>query len=354
MTTMTARLQRRNAAINWHQFAWITAIVSLGMLAQLWLQLGVTAYLALFPVMAVTAINDFSVAGVLKGLLPVWLLALLALLVSELFAAHPAVIWCISVLLFDRIRCWANTPAKIGAAMIPLLNWFLVVVFAQHSSIAMTDWLRDMAVSLVVTVMVVQLVRVLLPGSEPKVQRAAQPKPQPQAQTQPQIRPAVPAMTLTHRHRLVFVSLLGAGLAFMMMVDIVAATFCMMPVIAAAAQTQQTNYQAVIRGCLQAHVGGCAVALLFVAALMGQHHHLLVYGVALTALVALVAYWICTSQGPIRAMHNQAMLGIMLPLQLYLGSTDLGLQDTFQRGGMMLFVLILLLACQGVIFGKQN
>lgn len=78
--------------INWSEVAWISAIVSLGMLAQLWLQLGVAAYLALYPVMAATKINDYSVRGMLKAFLPILGVACVALLVDQLFASHPTVV----------------------------------------------------------------------------------------------------------------------------------------------------------------------------------------------------------------------------------------------------------------------
>ncbi|WP_051201927.1 DUF2955 domain-containing protein [Ferrimonas senticii] len=322
--------------VNWQEVAWISAIVSLGMLAQWLLQLRISAHLALFPVMAATLVRDYSPLGLVKQFLPTIATAAGALLLCDIFAAHPAVIWSISLFVFDRVRCWADTPAKQSRAMAPLLNWFLVVVFFQHSSVPMTEWLRCMVTALLVTIVVVQLVRVFLPVPQ---------RPLP---------PAVAPMAATYQQRLVFVLLLGSGLAFLMMVDLAAATFCMMPVITAAGQVQRQGYQAVLRSTLQGHVGGCALAMIFITLLLGQYSHFMVYGTALVALVTLMAYWICASSGAVRVLHNQGLLGTMLPLQLYLSSSDWGLQDTFHRGGYLLVVLLLLFAVQGAIYGSKG
>ncbi|MGF1736991.1 DUF2955 domain-containing protein [Photobacterium satsumensis] len=321
--------------INRSEVAWITAIVSLGMLAQLWLQLGVTAYLALYPVMAATKLSDYTVRGMLKAFLPILAVACVALFIDQIFSSHPAVVWCISLCFFDLARRWADTPAKLGKIYIPLLNWFLVIVFAQHSPIAMTDWVRDMGVSMLTTIVIVKFVMLFL--TPPKANVSA---------------PMV-STPVTYQTRVIYVVMLGIGLAFLMMVNLIAATFCMMPIIVAAAQSQRVNYEMVIRNCLQAHVGGCALAMVFISLLAGQHSYNLVYIVGLTSLVAMIAVWISGSRGGVRAMHSEAMLGTMLPLQLYVSASDLGLQDTYFRAKSMLFVLALLVVCQGIIYGKS-
>ncbi|PHX06178.1 DUF2955 domain-containing protein [Vibrio splendidus] len=322
--------------INWSEVAWISAIVSLGMLAQLWLQLGVAAYLALYPVMAATKINDYSVRGMLKAFLPILGVACVALLVDQLFASHPAVVWVISLWVFDLARRWADTPAKLGKIYIPLLNWFLVIVFAQHGPMPMTDWVRDIAVSMVTTMVVVRFVMLFL-----KPPKAMPPLP-------------MQSVPVTYQQRVIYVVMLGVGLAFLMMVDLIAATFCMMPVIIAAAQSERMNYQMVVKNCLQAHVGGCALALVFVTLLAGQHSYNWVYIIGLTSLVTMIAIWISGSRGGVRGMHTEAMLGTMLPLQLYVSATDLGLQDTYFRAELMSIVLALLVVCQGIIYGKST
>ncbi|PMH42165.1 hypothetical protein BCU68_14700 [Vibrio sp. 10N.286.49.B3] len=324
------------ADINWSEVSWMVSIVSLGMLAQLWLQLDVAAYLALYPVMAATKLNNYSIAGMLKAFLPILLVACVALLVDQIFGSHPAVVWCISLWVFDWARRWADTPAKQGMIYIPLLNWFLVIVFAQHTPMPMTDWIRDMAVSMLTTLVVVRFVMLFI--SPPKVQAP----------------PPMPAKKVSYQQRVIYVAILGAGLSFLMMVNLVAATFCMMPVIIAAAQSERAHYQMVVKNCLQAHVGGCALAMIFVSLMAGQHAHNLVYMLGLTLLVLMIAIWINGSKGVARALHTEAMLGTMLPLQLYVSATDLGLQDTYFRGEMMLIVLALLAVLQGIIYGKSH
>jgi hypothetical protein len=322
--------------INWSEVIWMVSIVSLGMLAQLWLQLGVAAYLALYPVLAATKLNNYSIVGMLNAFLPILLMGCAALFVDQLFGSHPAVVWCISLWVFDWVRRWADTPSKLGQIYIPLLNWFLVIVFAQHSPMPMTDWVRDMAVSMITTLIIVRFVMLFI--SPPKAQTP----------------PPMAARKVTHQQRLIYVGMLGSGLAFLMTVDLIAATFCMMPVIIAAAQSERAIYQMIVKNCLQAHVGGCALAMIFVALMAGQHAHNLVYIIGITLLVSAIAIWISGSRGGVRALHTEAMLGTMLPLQLYVSATDLGLQDTYFRGELMLIVLALLVACQGIIYGKSN
>ena len=322
--------------INWQEVIWMVSIVSLGMLSQLWLQLDIAAYLALYPVMAATKLSNYSIIGMLKAFLPVLFIACLALLITQLFAAHPMVIWCISLWVFDWARRWADTPAKLGAIYIPLLNWFLVTVFAQHSAMPMTDWIADMTISVVATMVVVRLVMLFIsPPNKPAA-------------------PVFKAQKVTYQQRVIYVMMLGIGLAFLMMVDLVSATFCMMPVIIAAAQSERAVYQMIIKNCLKAHVGGCAIAMLFIAIMAGQHAHNLIYIIGLIALVLFIAVCISGSRASARALHTDAMLGTMLPLQLYVSATDLGLQDTYFRGELMLCVLALLFVCQGIIYGKST
>lgn len=332
----TMRNKSNCSKVNWSEVKWITAVVSLGMLLQLWLQLGISAYLALYPVMAATKLNQYSLLGMLKAFMPVLLIAVVALLVNQLFASHPAIIWCISLWVFDRARRWATTPTKLGQIFIPLLNWFLVIVFAQQSMIPMTEWISDMTISLVATMLVVRFVMLFV-----KPPKAA-------------ITPAIKNEPVSYKQRFVYVVMLGLGLAFLMIVDLVAATFCMMPVIVAAAQSERSIYNMVVKNCLQAHVGGCALAMIFIAFMVGQHSHNLIYIIGLTLLVLFIAVCISGSRGPIRALHSDAMLGTMLPLQLYLSTTTLGLHDTFFRAEVMSLVLALLFVCQGIIYGKST
>ncbi|CAM2780617.1 DUF2955 domain-containing protein [Vibrio rarus] len=322
--------------INWPEVIWISSIVSLGMLAQIGLQLGIAAYLALFPVMAATKLNDYSLSGMLKAFYPIVLVACAALLVNQLFSAHPAVVWCISLWVFDRARRWADSPSKLGFILIPLLNWFLVTIFAQQSHFVMIDWVRDMTVSMLTTMVVVRFVCLFL----------SPPKSMPP--------PKMPNSPVTYRQRLIFVTMLGIGLGFLMLVNLVSATFCMMPVIVAAAQSREEHYQMVIRNCLFAHVGGCALVMIFISLLAGQHIHNLIYILCLGGLITLIAVWISGSRGGTRGLHSEAMLGTMLPLQLYVSATDLGLQNIYFRGELMFTVLVILVICQGVIYGSSN
>lgn len=320
--------------VQWTSIARITLIVTLTMLSQHLLQFTTSVYLALFPVVAVTRAPSLSTEGLMKAFLPVLAFAIGARFTHELFSAHPFVIWCISLLVFDQVRRRANSPAKVGQMVMPVLTWILIIVFSQQSPIDMTGWVRDMVASILVTLLVVRLVCWFLPA--PDVSR-----PQP------------PTVEVSFSQRMFFVVSLGVGLAFLMMVDLVSAAFCMVPVIIAVSQAQRPAYQGVLSSTFKAHVGGCSIALLFQFLLMGHQGSLMVFGILLLTLVGAIAYGMVCCEGAAQATHYDGLLGIMLPIQLYMTSTDLGVQDTATRAWYMAVVLAFLFIWQGVIYGRQ-
>ncbi|TKB56245.1 DUF2955 domain-containing protein [Ferrimonas aestuarii] len=321
--------------VQWTSIARITLIVTLTMLSQHLLQFTTSVYLALFPVVAVTRAPSLSTEGLMKAFLPVLAFAVGARFTHELFSAHPFVIWCISLWVFDLVRRRANSPAKVGQMVMPVLTWILIIVFSQQSPIDMTGWVRDMVASILVTLLVVRLVCWFLPA--PDVSR-----PQP------------PTVDVTFGQRMFFVASLGIGLAFLMMVNLLSAAFCMVPVIIAVSQAQRPAYQGVLINTFKAHVGGCSIALMFQFLLMGHQGSMMVFGVMLLMLVGVVAYSMICSDLADQATHYSGLLGIMLPIQLYMTSTDLGVQDTAMRAWYMTVVLGLLFVWQGVIYGRQK
>ncbi|SDJ37433.1 Protein of unknown function [Ferrimonas sediminum] len=325
-----------NQTTDWNEVGRIAGTVTLCMLAGRYLHLGSPVYLALFPILSVTKARDYRWSGLIKMFLPVVVSATLALLTVELFSDHPFIVWSLSLLGFDQLRRRATTPAKLGGMILPTFNWILIVVFAQQPSFVMADRIREIALSLVITIVVMKAMNGLFPRTSQCV--AAGPPPQP----------------VGHRDRFWYLLLLGGGLAFLMIVDMISATFCMVPVIIAAAQTRKPGYLAVIRARFIAQVGGCALAMVFQLLLLGHQHLLPLYSLSIFVLVLTLAWLIGRSQGAEKELHGDALLGIALPIQLYMGTADIGLQSTFLRGWQLSVTLFLLLALSGLIYGRTH
>lgn len=292
----------------------ISLVVCLCMLAGKLLHLDSPVYLALYPVIVMTKGRDYRWLGLLKTFAPTFISVCLALATFEVFSDHPFIVWTISIVLFDLARRRADTPAKVGMLFMPTINWVLVVVFAQHTQADMPQRLHEVLLAMVITACVLKAVLWLLPMNSTG-------KP-------PQFTP----VPVTYEQRLVSVGLIGAGLAFLMIVDLVSAAFCIVPVIAVATQTSRQKFMEVIRVRFVTQVGGCALAACFMVLMAGHQSVISLYAMCLFALVYWIAFNMTRETGTLRDLHGDALLATMLPLQLYMTSTNTGLSDTFLRG----------------------
>ncbi|MBW3163972.1 DUF2955 domain-containing protein [Ferrimonas balearica] len=323
-----------NTATDWNEVGRITGTVSLCMLLGHLLNLGSPVYLALFPILSVTKARDYSWRGLARMFRPVLIWATAAVITVELFANHPYVVWAISLMVFDQLHARATTPMARNALVLPVFNWIMMVVFAQTLPATMPDRLHDIVLSLLITMVVMKTFAWWFP-----------PSPAPASAPPQHKRPDYAA-------RLRFVTLLGGGLAFLMIVDMISATFCMVPVILAATQTERGAFMAVLRDRLLAQVGGCALAMVFMLLLAGQQSLLPLFALGQTLLVFVFARQISRSSGEDKALHGDALLGIALPIQLYMGVNDFGLSSALQRGWQLSVTLFVLAALAGLIFGK--
>lgn len=321
---------------DWNEVGRITGTVSLCMLLGHLLNLGSPVYLALFPILSVTKARDYSWRGLARMFRPVLLSAAAAVLTVELFANHPYVVWAISLVLFDQLHVRATTPMARNALVLPVFNWIMMVVFAQGMPATMPDRLHDIVISLFITMVVMKTFAWWFPPTSAP------------ASAPPQKRPP------DYAARLRFIALMGGGLAFLMIVDMVSATFCMVPVILAATQTKRGAFMGVLRDRLLAQVGGCALAMVFMLLLAGQQSWIPLFALFQTALVFLFALQISRSSGEDKALHGDALLGIALPIQLYIGVNDFGLSNALQRGWQLSVTLFVLAALAGLIFGTRK
>ncbi|MGF1726101.1 DUF2955 domain-containing protein [Photobacterium nomapromontoriensis] len=305
----------------------VTLTVTLCMLIGKFFDFSSPVYFALYPTIIMTKGKDYSWYGLAKTLLPTLMAASCAVVVSEIFADHPFIIWTISLIFFDQLRRRATTPAKQGAMLMPTFNWILIIVFSQHTTMNMPERIHEIFLAMLITAIMAKIMVALFP-----IARKGPP-------------PVFTPHPVSYQNRLVSLSLIGSGLAFLMMVDMISATFCMVPVVAAAIQQNRDSFALVVKRRLLTQVGGCAIAVIFTLLMAGHQHVIGFYALGLGGLIYLLAYSMANAEGTEKDIHADALLATLLPIQLYMSSTDLGLENTFLRAWELTVTLIILLIC---------
>ncbi|MDA0149838.1 DUF2955 domain-containing protein [Vibrio sp. LaRot3] len=300
----------------------ITACMMLGKL----LALDSAVYLALYPTIIMTKSKDYSWRGLTRTFVPTLLAASSALVVSETFSDHPFIIWTISLFFLDFMRRQATSPAKMGAMLMPTFNWILIVVFAQHSSTNMAMRIHEILTSMAITILVCKLAVYCFP-----IPSTGKPNP-----------PSDKAVSA--QQRLIFIGLVGVGVGFLMQVEMLSATFCLVPVIAAATQNQISTFKQVVERRFITQVGGCAIAAIFSLLLLGHQSVVGGYTLLLAGLIFVIATMMTKSDSQMRDLHADALLATMLPIQLYISHQNLGLERTFLRGWQLMVTLAILYA----------
>ncbi len=301
-----------------------TVIISLCMLTGKLLDFGAPVYLALYPTIAVTKGKDFSWKGLAKLFTPTLIAATSALIIVELFQDHPFVVWTISLFFFDWMRKRATTPAKRGGLIMPLFNWIMIIVFSQTTTLDMPGRIKEVFLSMLITCVVTKAAIYLFPMA--KTSQVSHSVPQP----------------VSFQNRLVSLTLIGTGLAFLMVVDLLPATFCMVPVIIAATQPERSKFLEVVKGRLITQVGGCSIAAMFSIVMAGHQYALSYYMFGLIVIIFSIAYLMAKAKGPEKDIHGDALLATVLPIQLYMGNADFGLESIFLRAWQLTITLFLL------------
>ncbi|ROV58943.1 DUF2955 domain-containing protein [Vibrio ponticus] len=309
------QVSQRNEALR------ITLAITVCMVLGKLLNLGSPVYLALYPTIIMTKAKDYSWLGLGKTLAPTLLAASCALVVSNTFSQHPFIIWTISLIFFDWMRRRATTPAKMGAMLMPTFNWILVIVFAQHTSADMTTRIHEIFIAMVITTLVCKAAVALFPV-------ASKGKP-----------PVFEETPVNAEQRLLSLALIGIGVGFLLQVEMLSATFCLVPVIAAATQSQADAFRQVVERRFITQVGGCALAFIFTLVLSGHQTNIGLYVILLGSLIFLLASMMAKADFKLRDLHGDALLATMLPIQLYIGANEMGLERTFLRGWQLAVTL---------------
>ncbi|MCL1058361.1 DUF2955 domain-containing protein [Shewanella gelidimarina] len=304
---MFKTLSQRNEAIR------ITLVITLCMLLGQMLDFESTVYLALYPTIAMTKVKDYSWLGLLKTFAPTFIAACIALIVAETFQSHPFIVWTISLLFIDYMRKKADTPAKLGAAIMPIFNWVLIVIFSQFSSQSMPDRIDEVGLSMLITIIIAKMMVALFPLEK-------QPSP-----------PTFNRTKVTYKQRLLTMAFIGTGIVVLMNIDLISATFCMVPVIAAAIQVDKKRYQQVVSRRFITQISGCAIAMVMSIAIAGHQTILSYYALILGVAIFAMAMAMVRSSNTDRDTHSDAMLATVLPIQLYLGTSGFGLESILLR-----------------------
>ncbi|CAH0529802.1 DUF2955 domain-containing protein [Vibrio hippocampi] len=292
----------------------ITMTITICMVAGKVMGFASPVYLALYPTIAMTKCRDYSWSGLVGMFYPVLLAASTALLVCNVFADHPFIIWTISLLFFDFMRRRAVTPQAVGRMLMPTFNWILVVIFSIHTTASMPNRIHEILLSMAITIVVAKLFVAMFPVTS-------------KGEKSPVFKPK----EVTYLNRLVSLGLIGGGVAFLMIVDLISATFCLVPVIAAATQFDRQSFIKTVNLRFVTQVGGCAVASVFIALMMGHQSVISFYTLILGSIIFLISKWMCAEKGSNRDVHADALLATMLPIQLYVGNVNLGMNSTFLR-----------------------
>ncbi|KII76406.1 DUF2955 domain-containing protein [Vibrio renipiscarius] len=305
-------IYQRNEALR------VTLAITVCMVLGKVLALGSPVYLALYPTIIMTKSKDYSWQGLARTFAPTLCAAAAALAVSETFHSHPFIIWTLSLFFFDWMRRRATNPAKMGAMLMPTFNWILIIVFDQHTNADMAMRIHEIFIAMVITAGVCKLAVTCFPTQDPQQKMPA--------------RVALPDIAVTAQQRALSLALIGTGVGFLMLVDMLSATFCMVPVIAASLQAERLGFQRVVERRFITQVGGCAIAAIFSLLLVGHQSVLGAYVLVLAGFVLLLASLMVKSDVSGRELHADALLATMLPIQLYMTSQDIGLERTFLRG----------------------
>ncbi len=314
----------------------ITLTITICMILGKVLNFNSPVYLALYPTILMTKSRDYSWKGIFATLTPAFVSAATAVVISELFHDHPFIIWTLSLFFFDQLRRRADTPPKLGKMLMPCFNWILIMVFAQSGKFDMPGIIRETVFAILITALVTKFVITLFPA--PKLGKLPQFKPQP----------------VTYGHRLVSLTLIGSGLGLLMIVDLLPATFCMVPVIAAATQFSREKFIEAVEKRFVTQVGGCAVAGMFILLMAGHQNTLGFYALALGSTVYLITRAMVLATGPDRDIHADALLATMLPIQLYMGNSTFGLDSTFLRAWQLFVTLCILFALHRLTLSRDK
>jgi len=301
-----------------------TLIIVLCLMLSKVLHLSVSVYIVLFAVVLANNIYSRHIPDLLNSLSPSVFAAIGAVIINETFACHPFIIWTCCVLYFDYVRRHANNNLRIRRATLPLFMIIFITTYHNSSDyiLAIPILIRDVILSAFISVLVTSLVNHFIPI------RGAISK------------PVIIIQPVTGSDRLKMLLLVGGGLAFIMINEVTSAVFCLVPLITSAMQSTHIKMKRHSKDKILSQVGGCSLAILTSLFYSGTETTLFTYFVISFLLVYLLLYWGHNSEVKERAIHADALMGFLIPYQLYVA----GVGKTFGLNSIALRAVELLIA----------
>ncbi|MDP5253082.1 MULTISPECIES: DUF2955 domain-containing protein [unclassified Vibrio] len=305
-----------------------TLIILICLMLSKTLHMTVGVYLLLFAILLSTTTVSKHIHQLLGKLLPAVICALGATLVNQAFSEHPFIIWTCCLVFFDHVRRQANTNLKIGQAVLPL--FMIIFVTTYHNSGTYTDalifYMHDVVLSAGVVAFVTSFMNHIMP-----------PKSAPSA-------PQVIHQPVTGSDRLKILVLVGGGLAFIMINQVTSAVFCLVPLVTSAMQPTHQHMKQHSKEKLLSQIGGCCLAIIMSMVYSGTEVNLFSYALISFLLIYLILYWIQHSEPVDKAIHGDALMGFLIPYQLYIAQygNNFGLNSITLRATELMIALVII------------
>jgi len=305
-----------------------TLIIVLCLMLSKMLHLTVSVYIVLFSIVIATTCYSNHVWEIIKRLLPSLFAALGAVVVNQVFATHPFIIWTCSILYFDHVRRTADSNLKVRGVILPLFMIIFINTYANSSSyiFSIPEIVRDLVLSTIITGLVASFVNhVMVIKKIPPM-------------------PAIISMPVRGVDRLKMLLLVGVGLAFIMINEVTSAVFCLVPLITSAMQPTHDLMKVHSRNKMLSQVGGCSLALIVSMLFSGTEINLFTYLFISTVLVFTILWWCDHPDKEEGLIHSDALMGFLIPYQLYIGqySNNFGLNSIILRAFELVVVLLII------------
>jgi hypothetical protein len=283
-----------------------TLIIVLCLMLSKMLHMSVSVYMVLFAMVLANTSYSKHLPELTKSLSPSVFATIGAAIINQLFDSHPFIIWTCCILYFDHVRRHANNNILMQKAILPLFMIIFITTYHNSSdyTLMIPTFIRDVIVNAFIAILVTSLINHLFPI------RVSINK------------PMIIEQTVTGTDRLKMLLLVGGGLAFIMINEVTSAVFCLVPLITSAMQSTHNNMKMHSTEKILSQIGGCSLAMLVSLFYSGTEINILTYFVISFLLIYFLLYWSHYAEAKERAIHADALMGFLIPYQLYVAGSS--------------------------------
>ena len=296
------------------------------------LHMTVSVYMVLFAIVLANFCFSKHIIDLIKPLLPSLFVTFAAVVINQLFAGHPFIIWTCCIVFFDSVRRRANNNIRITMATLPLFMIIFITTYQNSTaySSAIIGFFWDMLISAGVAVLVTSFINHLMPVKATPMM------------------PTVVFQEVTGVDRLKLLVLVGGGLAFIMINQVTSAVFCLVPLVTSAMQPSHDQMKNHSREKMLTQIGGCSLAIVMALFYSGTEVNLFTYFVISFFLIFMLIFWTHHSAIEDRAIHADALMGFLIPYQLYIAQygNNFGLNSISLRA-VELFIALAIIYMAG-------